>query len=83
MTHVQTKPQPAPIKDRFITASGGTPPTDAQKAAVAKLRDAVVLLAEYVDEYVPDGRNKAIALTSLEDVQMRANRGIFADLPFR
>jgi hypothetical protein len=83
MTHTETKPQPAPIKGRFITAASGTPPTEAQKAAVAKLRDAVVLLAEYVDEYVPDGRNKAIALTSLEDVQMRANRGIFADLPFR
>jgi hypothetical protein len=27
---------------------------------------------------VPAGRNKSLALTALEDVQMRANRGIFA-----
>lgn len=31
-----------------------------------------------VDVVVPPGRNKSLALTALEDVQMRGNRGIFA-----
>lgn len=67
------------MQDRFFSASDGRergvdPRTDASQ----DLRFLVVALAELIDRAVPDGRNKEIALTSLEDVQMRANRGIFA-----
>lgn len=56
--------------ERFFTAS--------DRDDVVALRDAVQRLGGLVDLLVPPGRNKALALTALEDVQMRANRGIFA-----
>lgn len=65
-------------RGRFFTASAGAPPTDEQKATVAALRAAIVDLAVLIEDGVPNGRNKSLALTALEDVQMRANRGIFA-----
>jgi hypothetical protein len=55
---------------RYFTASNAI--------GVVALRDRIVALATEIDLVVPDGRNKAIALTALEDVQMRGNRGIFA-----
>lgn len=67
------------MRARFITAAGGKPPTDEQREGVRLIGEAVVNLAALIEIRVPDGRNKSIALTALEDVQMRANRGIFAD----
>jgi hypothetical protein len=57
-------------KQRYFTAS--------ERDEVVELRDAIVELAMRIDLLVPPGRNKALALTALEDVQMRGNRGIFA-----
>lgn len=68
---------PTPLEVRFGTAAGGTPPTDEQKHSVAQLKDAIINVASHIEALVPDGRNKSLALTALEDVQMRANRGIF------
>lgn len=62
---------------RFITAAGSNPPTNGQVSSVAHIKNATVELAALILEHVPDNRNRAIALTALEDVQMRANRGIF------
>ncbi|MCU1441121.1 MAG: hypothetical protein JWP85_2118 [Rhodoglobus sp.] len=70
-----------PLEERFMTAVGGKPPTDDQKHAVAKLQEAIVQVASHIHAFVPSGRNQSLALTSLEDVQMRANRGIFAEGP--
>lgn len=67
------------ITDRFADSSTGKPPVAGQRIAVATVRKEIVALATAIYEAVPDGRNKAIAITSLEDVQMRANRGIFTD----
>ena len=69
------------MRSRFITAAGGQPPTDAQRDAVATIGAAVVDLAALIEDLAPAGRNKALALTALEDVQMRANRAIFATGP--
>lgn len=55
---------------RFFTAS--------EHQDVVALRDLIVALGAEIDRRVPDGRNKALALTALEDVQMRGNRGLFA-----
>lgn len=63
---------------RFFTATAGAPPTDEQREQVAKLREQIVGLAVSIEAFVPGGRHKALALTALEDVQMRANRGLFA-----
>ena len=61
--------QDAPAS-RFFTAS--------DQPAVVELREAIQHLGHLIDLNVPAGRNKSIALTLLEDVQMRANRGIHA-----
>lgn len=55
---------------RFFTAS--------EHDDVVALREKIIALAEQIMVRVPNGRNKALALTALEDVQMRGNRGLFA-----
>jgi hypothetical protein len=62
-------------KARFFTAS--------EHVAVVRLRDLIVELGAAIEllvpaDSVPRVRQKALALTALEDVQMRANRGLFA-----
>lgn len=69
------------MRGRFITASGGQPPTDEQREAVRKLGNLVVELAVAIEELTPRSRNQSLAMTALEDVQMRANRAIFATGP--
>jgi len=66
-------------KARFKTSVSGGRPNQAQIDAVNMLSEIVVELAAYIDVLVPDGRNKSLALTALEDAHMRANRGIFQD----
>lgn len=66
------------VSDRFTTAATGKPPTERQRASVSALRALTIELAEGIDVLVPDGRDKSIALTALEDVLMRANRGVFS-----
>ncbi len=85
MTDSQQSPsefiEPTPeerAEARFFTAAGSPPPTEEQKFAVQELRSLVVDLGTQIEETVPNGRNKSLALTALEDVLMRANRGIFA-----
>lgn len=56
--------------ERFFTAS--------EDEDVVALRDRIVALGAEIDRRVPAGRNKSLALTALEDVQMRGNRGLFA-----
>ncbi len=70
-----------PMQERFASAATGKAPTPEQRFAVQDIEAAVVTLAELIDELVPGGRNRSIALTGLEDVHMRANRGIFAKGP--
>lgn len=72
---------PTPLEQRFMTASGSQPPTEDQKTSVGQIQEAVVNLASHIEAHVPGGRNKSLALTALEDVHMRANRGIFATGP--
>ncbi len=55
---------------RYFTAS--------EHEDVVTLRELIQELALRIDVVVPPGRNKSLALTALEDVQMRASRGIFA-----
>lgn len=55
---------------RYFTAS--------EHSNVVALREAIITLGMLIDLLVPEGRNKSIALTELESVQMRANRGLFA-----
>ncbi|WP_100811779.1 Acb2/Tad1 domain-containing protein [Microbacterium sp. BR1] len=77
----ESTPEPTILEQRFMAAATGKPPTDEQRAAVAQITVAVIHLASHIEALVPAGRNKSLALTALEDVQMRANRGIFATGP--
>ncbi|MET4703052.1 hypothetical protein [Frigoribacterium sp. UYMn621] len=66
------------VEARFFTATTGSPASPKQRIDVAQLREFTVALAIAIERRVPAGRNKALALTALEDVLMRANRAIFA-----
>lgn len=55
---------------RYFTAS--------EHESVVTLRNHIVSLAAAIEVLVPNGRNKSLALTALEDVQMRSNRGLHA-----
>ena len=65
-------------EQRLITASSGKPPTDEQRVIADLVRERAVQLAATIIANVPPGRDASIALTSLEDVLMRTNRGIFS-----
>lgn len=64
-------------ESRFITAAGSAPPTKYQKNSVQVIKNATVELGALILEHVPEGRDRSIAMTALEDTLMRANRGIF------
>lgn len=52
------------------------PPTGGMIDSMQTLRDQARLLAHAINNLVPDGREKALALTNLEQVSMWANAGI-------
>lgn len=66
------------IEARFPAAAISSPPTQEQRQAVAALRADAVEFAARIDAVCPDGRDKSLALTHLEDALMRANRALFA-----
>lgn len=68
---------------QFFSAAEGAPPTDEQRAQVSILTQQVRRLGQEIIQNVPNGRNKSLALTALEEVQMRANRAIFDPLGSR
>ena len=65
---------------RFQTASSNAVPDDIEKRKELQeeVRQAVLGLATLIDVEIADGRDKSIALTSLEDVLLRAGRAIFS-----
>jgi hypothetical protein len=69
------------IHERFPTAVTSTPPTDEQRAHITNLHARFIELGDYIEHTVPDGRDKSLALTHLEDALMRANRAIYAHRP--
>lgn len=63
--------------EQFFSAAEGREPTDDERALISSLTYAVRRLGQEIIQNVPNGRNKSLALTALEEVQMRANRAIF------
>lgn len=49
-------------------------PTDAQKAAMQKFRDAFEALAKLIDAEAPPCRQRALAMTHLEEAAVWANK---------
>lgn len=68
---------PAELASRFITAVGGADPTPDQVAIVRQNAGAIESAAAQIAT-LPDGRYKALALTSLEEALMWANKAVFA-----
>jgi hypothetical protein len=60
------------IRDRFTYH----PLSDVGKAAEEGLSECFITLAEFVDQVVSDGREKALAFTALEKAKMWASTGV-------
>lgn len=66
------------VEDQFFTAQSGRKADETDKSLIASIEKKVKSLAMTVVLDVPPGRNRATALTHLEDFQMRAIRAIFS-----
>lgn len=55
------------------------PDTQAKQDAHAAIRAQCGELAQFINETVPDGREKSTAMTKLEEVMMWANAGLARD----
>lgn len=68
----------ADIENRFAFHAATT---DEKRDAHTSVRQACRRLADFVNENVPDGREKAVAITHIEDAMMWANAGIARSNP--
>lgn len=67
-------------KARFVTAQNNSRTiTEQDRLDVDLLTQKVIELGAYIEALCPDGRNKSLSLTHLEDVLTRANKAIYVD----
>ncbi|QDH92180.1 hypothetical protein SEA_PHILLYPHILLY_29 [Microbacterium phage PhillyPhilly] len=66
------------VAEQFFTAQTGRSANESDKALAQAIHEKVVALALLIEIDIPAGRNKSLAKTALEDVQMRAIRAIFS-----
>lgn len=64
---------------RFFTPPEREEMDESSHRNLALLRDRVVELGAFIDLACPDGRDKVLALTNLEDSFIRASRSIFSE----
>lgn len=70
----------AASRARFVTAANNPRTlTPKDHADVDTITSAVIGLGAQIELLVPKGRNQSLALTALEDVLTRANKGIYVD----
>ncbi len=60
------------IRDRFTYHA----PSEAGKERHAKLSDAFVQIAQLVEVICPDGREKSLVMTKLEEAKMHASAAV-------
>lgn len=65
------------LKNRFTYHA----PTPDMPEKFKRMRDAAHDLAKMIDELVPEGREKSLAVTKLEEVTMWANAGLARTAP--
>ena len=65
------------VESRFPIAANSPAPSAEQKQAAVILRSFFVDVALAVNDTIPDGRWKSLALTNLEEALMWANKGLF------
>lgn len=76
---LRSDPEVQEIVDRFTYRS----PSDEQKVALAEVHTKIVDLVTWLATYLPNSRDRAVALTGLEDVRMKINKAIvFSELEF-
>jgi hypothetical protein len=65
------------ILERFVYR----PPTEAQRKLLVEAHEKIIACAEFLVYQLPNGRDRAIALSSLEDTRMKMNKAIiFSDV---
>lgn len=73
----QTPPiLPPELASRFVTAATSEAPSQDQVAIVRQNAGAITTAAEQIAQ-LPDSRYKSLALTSLEEALMWANKAVF------
>ncbi|KKX96696.1 Acb2/Tad1 domain-containing protein [Microbacterium sp. Ag1] len=77
-TPVEQTPTPLPpeLASRFVTAATSEAPSQDQVAIVRQNAGAITTAAEQLAQ-LPDSRYKSLALTSLEEALMWANKAVF------
>lgn len=65
-----------PIGEQIYQAFTYHPPTGDQPAQYAALRSAAKAFAEMIDLYCPNGREKSVSITKVEEAVMWANAAI-------
>lgn len=68
------------MEDHEIARRHTYSPPDADRVKVHEsINNKMLEVAHWLNEMLPEGRNKSLALTHLEDVQMRANKAVATD----
>lgn len=68
---------PTEIDRRFTFRA----PTDETRPKHEAVNSLMLVVAHELDRLLPDGREKALAITALEEVRMRANQAIATQRP--
>ena len=67
-------------RSRFVTAQNNArKPSETDQEDVSVITELVIGLGAHIEALCPEGRNKSLALTHLEDVLTRANKAIYVD----
>lgn len=73
----ETPALPPELASRYVAAATSEAPSADQVAVVRQNAGAITAAAEQINQ-LPDGRYKSLALTSLEEALMWANKAVFA-----
>ena len=66
------------ISKHFVTATNNPDkPSEGSLNAVKDITEVVTRLAYLVNDLCPDGRNKELAMTHLEDALVRINKSLY------
>ena len=72
---------PDPNRDEILDRFRYRAPTAAQKLLLEEYHHLTMRCAEFLVDRVPNSRDRALALTSLEETRMKVNKAIvFADV---
>jgi hypothetical protein len=76
MGHLRSVKTEEEARSEIIDRFGYHALDDLQQKKVENCRDEFIATAEWINKYVPVGREQALALTALEEASMWANKAI-------